>query len=108
MYTGWTSQGDASYEWMTKTEGFLKRAFGKAAKYSKMALCPCNKCGNRRMQNQEVMGVHLHKNGFTPNYTRWVHHGEADRMRKEVARPRVEAFDADARVADMVDDVHQA
>jgi hypothetical protein len=54
------------------------------------------------------MGVHLHKNGFTPNYTRWVHHGEVDRMRKEVVRPRVEAFDANARVADMVDDVHQA
>jgi hypothetical protein len=56
MYTGPTSKGDASYEWMTKTEGFLKRAFGKAAKYLKMALCPCSKCGNRRMQNQEVMG----------------------------------------------------
>ena len=39
---------------------------------------------------------------------RWVYHGEADRMREEVVRPRVEAFDADAGVADMVDDVHQA
>ena len=54
------------------------------------------------------MGIHLHKNGFTLNYTRWVHHGEADRMREEEVRPRVEAFDADAGVADMVDDVHQA
>jgi hypothetical protein len=49
MYTGRTSQGDASIEWMNKTECFLKRAFGKAAKYPKMALCPYNKCGNRRM-----------------------------------------------------------
>ena len=108
MYTGRTSQGDVSIEWMNKTDRFLKRAFGKAARYPKMALCPCSKCGNRRMQNQEVMGIHLHKNGFTPNYTRWVHHGEADRMREEVVRPRVEAFDADVGVADMVDDVHQA
>ena len=108
MYTGRTSQGDASYEWMQKTDRFLNRAFGKAAKFPKMALCPCNKCGNRRMLDKELMGTHLHKNGFTPNYTRWVHHGEADRMREEVVRPRVEAFDADAGVADMVDDIHQA
>jgi hypothetical protein len=93
---------------MNKTEHFLKCAFAKAAKYPKMALCPRSKCGNRRMQNQEVMGIHLHKNGFMPNYTRWVHHGEADHMREEVVRQRVEAFDVDARVADMVDDVHQA
>jgi len=108
MYTGRTSQGDASYEWMQKTDRFLNRAFGKAAKFPKMALCPCSKCGNRRMLDKELMGTHLHKNGFTPNYTRWVHHGEADRMREEVVRQRVEAFDADAGVADMVDDVHQA
>jgi len=108
MYAGRTSQGDVSIEWMNKTDRFLKRAFGKAARYPKMALCPCSKCGNRRMQNQEVMGIHLHKNGFTPNYTRWVHHGEADHMREEVVRPHVKAFDADAGVADMVDDVHQA
>jgi hypothetical protein len=54
------------------------------------------------------MGKHLVKNGFTPNYTRWVHHGEAHRMREEVVRPRVEGFDADAGVADMLDDFHEA
>jgi hypothetical protein len=108
MYMGRTSQGDASIEWMNKTDRFLKCAFGKAPKYPKMALCPCSKCVSRRMQGQEVLGIHLHKNGFTPNYTRWVHHGEANRMREEVVRQHVEAFDADARVADMVDDVHQA
>ena len=97
MYAGRTSQGDVSIEWMNKTDRFLKRAFGKAARYPKIALCPCSKCGNRRMQNQEVMGIHLHKNGFTPNYTWWVHHGEADRMREEVVRPRVEDYDVDVR-----------
>ena len=54
------------------------------------------------------MGKHLLKNGFTPDYTRWVHHGEAHRMREEVVRPRVEAYDVDAGVADMLDDAHQA
>jgi hypothetical protein len=86
MYTGWTSEGHASYEWMQKTDHFLNRAFGKAAKFPKMALCPCSKCGNRRMLDKELLGKHLHKNGFTPNYTRWVHHGEADGIREEVVR----------------------
>ena len=53
------------------------------------------------------MGENLWKNGFTVDYTRWVYLGEVDRMREEVVRPRVETFDADARVADMLDDIHQ-
>jgi hypothetical protein len=108
MYTGQRSQSDFSNEWMNKTDAFLKRAFGKAAKFSILVLCPCSKCNNKRMQNKDTMGKHLLKNGFTPDYTRWVHHGEAHHMREEVVRPRVEAYDADAGVADMLDDVHQA
>ena len=54
------------------------------------------------------MGEHLWKNGFTVDYTRWVYHGEADRMREEVVRPRVEDYDADAGVADMLNDYHEA
>ena len=54
------------------------------------------------------MGEHLWKNGFTVDYTRWVYHGEADRMREEVVRPRVEDYDAEARVVDMLNDYHKA
>ena len=54
------------------------------------------------------MGGHLWKNGFTADYTRWVYHGEADRMREEVVRPCVEDYDADAEVADMLNDYHEA
>ena len=57
---------------------------------------------------KKVMGEHLWKNGFTADYTRWVYHGEADRMREEVVRPRVEDYDADAGVADMLNDYHEA
>jgi hypothetical protein len=39
------------------------------------------------MLDKELMGTHLHKNGFTSNYTRWVHHGEADLMKEEVVSP---------------------
>ena len=61
-----------------------------------------------RQQSKEVMGKHLCKNGFTADYTRWVYHGEAGRMREEVVRPRVEDYDANAGVADMLNDYHEA
>ena len=50
---------------------------------------------------------HIWKNGFTPDYTRWIFHGEAHRTR-EVLRQRVEHYDADAGVADMLYDYHEA
>ena len=54
------------------------------------------------------MGEHLWKNGFMTDYTRWVYHSEADRMREEVVRPCVEDYDADVGVADMLNDYHEA
>ena len=92
MYTGWRSQSDYTMEWMNKTDAFLNSAFGKAAKGHCLVLCPYSKCGNRRRVNKVEMDKHLVKNGFMPDYTRWVHHGEAHRMREEVVRPRVEAL----------------
>ena len=44
------------------------------------------KCGNRRRVNKVEMGKHLVKNGFTSDCTRWVHHGEAHRMREKLLR----------------------
>jgi hypothetical protein len=108
MYTGRRSQTDFTNEWMNNTNDFLNRAFGKAAKGHCLVLCPCTKCANRRRVNQVDMGKHLVKHGFTPDYTRWVHHGEAHRMREKLVRPRLEAYDDDVGVADMLDDVHQA
>jgi hypothetical protein len=108
MYKGQRSQRDFSIEWMNNTDAFLNRSIGKAAKPLILALCPCSKCNNKRMENKDTMGKHLVKNGFTPHYTRWIHHGESHRMRVEVVRQRIEAYDADAEVADMLDDAHQA
>jgi hypothetical protein len=54
------------------------------------------------------MGRYLLKNGFMTDYTRWIWHGEADRMREEVVRPHVEDYDADAGVGDMLNDYHEA
>jgi hypothetical protein len=54
------------------------------------------------------MVEHIWKNGFTSDYTRWIFHGEAHRTREEVVRQRVEDYDVDARVADMLNDYHKA
>jgi len=108
MYTGRTSQIDFTSEWMMKTNDFLELAFGECAKGSILVLCPHDICANRKKKNNVDMGKHLLKNGFVPNYTRWVYHGEAHRLREEVVRPCVEHFDAGAGVADMLDDFHEA
>ena len=42
------------------------------------------------------------------NYTRWTYHGEADHMRDEVVRQRIEDYDADTGVGDMLNDYHEA
>jgi hypothetical protein len=54
------------------------------------------------------MVVHIWKNGFTSGYTRWIFHGEAHRTREKVLRQRVEDYDADAGVADMLNDYEEA
>ncbi|XP_025815592.1 uncharacterized protein LOC112892674 [Panicum hallii] len=108
MYTGRPSQVGMTSEWIRKTDAFLEMAFGEAAKGANMILYPCSKCANRKRQNKKNMGEHLCKNGFTTDYTRWIYHGEANRMREDVVRPRVEDYDANAGVADMLDDYGEA
>ena len=108
MYMGRSSRGQVTNEWIDKTDAFLEWAFGEAAKGACMICCPCCKCANRKIQTKKVMGEHLWRNGFTADYTRWVYHGEADRMREEVVRPRIEDYDANDGVADMLNDYHEA
>jgi hypothetical protein len=105
MYTGHASM---TPEWMTKTNAFLEHSFGKAARESSRMPCPYSKCDNRVRKNRKNVGEDLCKYGFMPNYTCWIHHGEADRIREEVVRPRLEAFDGDARVTDWMDDFQEA
>ena len=107
MYTGWKRGGDLTVEWIEKTEAFLNEAFAKV-KGSRITWCPCNRCGNTRRQTREDMTNHLCNYGFTRDHTRWTYHGEANCMRDEVVRQRIEEHDADAGVADMLDDFHEA
>ena len=105
MYTGHT---EMTPEWMCNTSTFLDHAFGPAAQGASRMPCPYSKCDNRKRKNRKKVGEDLCKFGFTPNYTRWIFHGEADRMREEVVRQRLEDFDGDAGVPDMMDDFHEA
>jgi hypothetical protein len=59
-------------------------------------------------KSKKSMVEHIWKNGFTSGYTRWIFHGEAHRTREEVLRQRVEHYDADAGVADMLNDYYEA
>jgi hypothetical protein len=95
-------------EWINKTDAFLKMAFGETAKGASMILCPCSKCANRKRQNKKNIGEHLCKNGFMADYIQWIYHGEDNRMRGDVVRPRVEDYDVDAGVVDMLDDYGEA
>ena len=54
------------------------------------------------------MTHHLFNHGFTRDYTQWTYHGEANRMRDEVVRQRIDDLDFDAGVVDMLDDFHEA
>ena len=99
--------GQLSWEWIDKTKAFLDGAFAKL-KGGNTTWCPCNKCTNTRRQTREVMTNHLCNYGFTRNYTRWTYHGEANRMRDEAVRQRIEEHDADAGVVDMLDDFYEA
>jgi hypothetical protein len=108
MYTGRRGRNDVTTEWIRKTDDFVERAYGEAAKGASLVPCPCNKCANRKRKPKKAMVEHIWKNGFTPGYTRWIFHGEAHRTREEVLRQRVEDYDADAGVADMLNDYKEA
>jgi hypothetical protein len=90
MYMGRSSQSDFTTEWMVKTNDFLKLAFGESAKGVILVLCPYKRYANRKRKNKVDMDKHLLKNGFTADYTQWVHHGEAHCLREEVVRSHVE------------------
>ena len=54
------------------------------------------------------MGEHLVNYGFTPDYTWWIFHGEAHRLRDEVVRQRIDECDAAGGIGDKLDDYEEA
>jgi hypothetical protein len=108
MYTGRVGRNDVTSEWIRKTDAFVERAFSEAAKVASLVPCPCSKCANRTIKSKKAMVEHIWKNGFMPDNTRWIFHDEAHCTREEVVRQRVENYDADVGVADMLNDYHGA
>jgi hypothetical protein len=106
MHTGRVERNDVTPDWIRKTDSYMERAFDKASKGASLVPCPCSKCANRKRKTKNAMVEHIWKNGFTPDYTRWIFHGEANHTREEVVRQRVEDYDADVWVADILNDYH--
>jgi hypothetical protein len=108
MYMSHVGRNDVTLEWIRNTDAFVERAYGEAAKGASLVPCPCSKCVNWKIKSKKAMVEHIWKNGFTSYYTRWIFHGEVHRTREEVVRQRVEDYDVDAGVADMLNDYHEA
>jgi hypothetical protein len=108
MYTGHVGRNDVTPKWIRKTDDFVERAYREAAKGVSLVPCSCSKYANRERKSKKSMVEHIWKNGFTLGYTRWIVHGEAHHTREEVLRQRVEHYDADAGVADMLNEYHEA
>jgi hypothetical protein len=108
MYMGRVGRNDVTSERIRKTYAFVERAFGEAAKGASLVPCSCSKCANQKRKSKKAMVEHIWKNEFMSDYTRWIFHGEAHRTRDEVVRQRIKDYDADAEVADMLNDYHEA
>src|SRR5687768_16662061 len=46
MYTGRVGRNDVTPEWIRKTDDFVQRAYGEAAKGVSLVPFPCSKCDN--------------------------------------------------------------
>jgi len=69
MYTGFK---DKTEEWVKGTGHFLEQAFGLAAKGAIRVWCPYSKCKNDKKKERRPMYHDIWKNGYVPNYTRWI------------------------------------
>jgi hypothetical protein len=108
MYMGHVDRNVFTPRWIRKTDAFMERAFGEATKGASLVPCSCSKCANKKRKTKKAMVEHIWKNGFTPDYTRWIFHGEAHRTRERVVRQCVKDYDVDIGVADMLNDYHEA
>jgi hypothetical protein len=57
MYTGRVGKNDVTHEWIRKTDGFVERTFGEAAKGA--SLVPCSKCANRKRKSKKSGRTYL-------------------------------------------------
>jgi hypothetical protein len=61
MYTGRRGRNDVTTEWIRKTDDFVERTYGEAAKGASLVPCPCNKCANWKRKPKKAMVEHIWK-----------------------------------------------
>jgi hypothetical protein len=59
MYTSRVKRNDVTPEWIRKTDDFVERAYGKAAKGASLVPCSCSKCANRKRKSKKSMVEHI-------------------------------------------------
>jgi hypothetical protein len=65
MYDSFNDKGAHSTEWFRIAKEFLKLAFAGG---HREAMCPCNRCCNRRMLSEYEISGHNAKKGFMSDY----------------------------------------
>ncbi|XP_074323736.1 uncharacterized protein LOC141660647 [Apium graveolens] len=73
-----------------------------------MVLCPCCRCMNKKLQNINMIKVHLLSNGFLDTYKRWYYHGEQiDEVEDEMFINNEDAYVNDKH-NDLAEGLHDA
>jgi hypothetical protein len=59
MYTGRVGRNDVTPEWIRKTDAFVERTYGEAAKRASLVPCPCSKFAKRKRKSKKDMVQHI-------------------------------------------------
>ncbi|CAI8610256.1 unnamed protein product [Vicia faba] len=76
MDKSWIIKPQSSIAYQKGIQEFIDFAF-KGAKENDVVICPCKRCGFRKLKSRSDMFDHLSWSPFPQGYTVWIHHGES-------------------------------
>ncbi|CAI8608944.1 unnamed protein product [Vicia faba] len=76
MDKSWIIKPQSSIAYQKGIQEFIDFAF-KGAKENDVVICPCKRCGFRKLKSRSDMFDHLSWSPFPQGYTMWIHHGES-------------------------------
>ncbi|CAI8606852.1 unnamed protein product [Vicia faba] len=79
MDKSWIIKPQSSIAYQKGIQEFINFAF-KGAKENDVVICPCKRCGFRKLKSRSDMFDHLSWSPFPQGYTMWIHHGESFNM----------------------------
>ena len=100
MYDGWNLKQGHSEEWRVKSNQFIAHAFSLLN--NGLARCPCKKCRSCLSHDKKKVSLHICKNGYTPGYEVWVHHGEEVQQNQPVEEDHVTDEDMMDEILDAI------